>query len=222
MNLYQRGLPRVLLGLAGLLLMGCKNPFFQFAPDLERIEVSSPPDKTIYELQEDLDLAGLMVTGYYSDGSEKAEAVDRSRVSGYDPLRLGAQQLVVTIDGRSAAFEVAVMDYWVIGHPLTVEPDAPLTVSVPGAPGDFSVTAWTVRLIDAASQSSPQGSVKEGGRSYTFKAPADSGFYTAVVSVMTMDKKTYRRQYQFFVQALPPAGRISALSNPGFGGILSQ
>ncbi|MDR2446330.1 MAG: leucine-rich repeat protein [Treponema sp.] len=76
---------------------------------LTSITVSSPPTKTVYAVGEALDLTGLVVTGTYSDGSTKTEAVAPANISGYDSSAEGSKTLTVTINGKTASFTVTVV-----------------------------------------------------------------------------------------------------------------
>lgn len=79
---------------------------------LTGLRVVSPPTRTSYTVGDALDLAGLVVESTWSDGSTAPVSVDALGVGGFDPLRAGAQTVVVTLvlDGAevSATFEVAV------------------------------------------------------------------------------------------------------------------
>jgi DNA-binding protein YbaB len=75
---------------------------------LSSIAVTTLPTKTTYDKGEDLDLAGLVVTGTYSDNTTKPETVTTADVSGYDKNTVGGQELTVTVDGKTAPFTVTV------------------------------------------------------------------------------------------------------------------
>jgi hypothetical protein len=63
--------------LAGITL-GCSSPTSGDGdPVLQSIAVSAAPTKITYEQGETLDISGLVVTGTYSNGTEKAETVRR-------------------------------------------------------------------------------------------------------------------------------------------------
>ncbi|MDR1221138.1 MAG: bacterial Ig-like domain-containing protein [Treponema sp.] len=80
---------------------------------LQSIAITSPPYKTVYELGEDLDISGLIVTGTYSDGTTTEAywywwASGSLSVSGYNANTAGTQTLTVTVDGYTATFTVTV------------------------------------------------------------------------------------------------------------------
>jgi hypothetical protein len=75
---------------------------------LESITISKLPDTTTYAYgTEALDIAGLVVTGIYSDGS--AESMESPAVSGFNGSRVGIQEILVSVNGKTAAFEVTVL-----------------------------------------------------------------------------------------------------------------
>jgi len=85
--------------------------------DLIGIEVTSGPDKTIYERGEALDLTGLVVAADYNDGvrdHKLAPGYGGYSVSGFDPSVVGMQDVVVSYEVvgvvKEAVFEVEVVD----------------------------------------------------------------------------------------------------------------
>jgi uncharacterized protein (DUF1684 family) len=75
---------------------------------LQSIAITSSPAKTVYALSESLDISGLVVTGTYSDGTTKTEAVSLSNVSGYNANTVGTQTITVTVGDKTATFTVTV------------------------------------------------------------------------------------------------------------------
>ena len=76
---------------------------------LESIAITAPPVKLSYLVGQGLDLAGLVVTGTYSDGSTKPETVTMSNISGFNSSAPAAAQTVtVTVGGKTATFVVAI------------------------------------------------------------------------------------------------------------------
>ena len=75
----------------------------------------TPPTKTEYEIDEDLDLAGLVVTATYSDGSTKELTAKEYTLdtSGFDSSSAGEKTIIVTYEGDDAiitSFNVTVKD----------------------------------------------------------------------------------------------------------------
>jgi hypothetical protein len=64
--------------------------------------------KPSYSYGEAFDPAGIVVTGTYSDNSTKTEIITVENVTGYDPEKPGSQKLLVTVNGKTAAFDVTV------------------------------------------------------------------------------------------------------------------
>jgi uncharacterized repeat protein (TIGR02543 family) len=93
--------------LAGL-AVGCSEYTDDPAPILQHITVTSMPTKVVYVQGEALDISGLVVTGYYSDGTTRTETVSLLNVSGYNANTPGIQTLTVTVNGKTADFPVTV------------------------------------------------------------------------------------------------------------------
>ncbi|MDR3130894.1 MAG: leucine-rich repeat protein [Treponema sp.] len=66
--------------------------------------------KTQYELGEELDPSGLVVTGTWSDGTTAQIDLEDCEISGYDSNAVGGQILTVTFEDKSASFTVAVAE----------------------------------------------------------------------------------------------------------------
>lgn len=79
-----------------------------FDPDVERIEITSQPTKTIYTLGEPLDTTGLTVRAYYIDDS--SNDITSFAISGYDPNKSGTQAVTITYMGKTAEFTVTVKE----------------------------------------------------------------------------------------------------------------
>jgi hypothetical protein len=79
------------------------------APVLQSITITNPPTKTVYIKGEALEIAGLVVTGTYSDGAKQSVTVNLSNISGYNANNLGQQTLTGTVSGnKTATFPVTV------------------------------------------------------------------------------------------------------------------
>ncbi|AOT71978.1 stalk domain-containing protein [Geosporobacter ferrireducens] len=80
------------------------------AVTLESIDVTAPPDKTIYYVGEAFDLTGLVVTGTYSDGSSAVLNIIMDDISGFDSSRaVAGQEIIVTYEGKTAIFTVDIV-----------------------------------------------------------------------------------------------------------------
>ncbi|MDF2935873.1 MAG: gellan lyase [Paenibacillaceae bacterium] len=74
---------------------------------LVSIEVAAPPAKSVYYPGEELDLAGLRVTGRYGDGLEAA--LTDYTVSGFDSsVPVERQPITVTVEDKTAVFFVEI------------------------------------------------------------------------------------------------------------------
>ena len=74
---------------------------------LSSISVTSP-NKTIYETGDELDLAGLVVSGHYSDGNDITIDNNLVSLSGYDMNVTGDQTVTVTFQEKTASFKITV------------------------------------------------------------------------------------------------------------------
>ncbi|MDR0720969.1 MAG: bacterial Ig-like domain-containing protein [Treponema sp.] len=73
---------------------------------LDSIAVTSLPRNTEYYTGEEIDLAGLVVTGTWSDGSSAQVNVTQNDLSGYDITRGGNQNVTVLYSGKTTLFAV--------------------------------------------------------------------------------------------------------------------
>lgn len=77
--------------------------------ELESIAITSPAQKLNYTISEPLDLNGLVVTGTYSDGSTKAEAINEQNIAGFDSTKVAEKQLLtITINGKTTTYTIQV------------------------------------------------------------------------------------------------------------------
>jgi flagellar biogenesis protein FliO len=75
---------------------------------LDHIAVTTPPAKTTYVKGEELNMAGLVVTAYYTDNTSEPVNVTADNITGYNTNTLGQQTLTVTIGGKTTTFTVTV------------------------------------------------------------------------------------------------------------------
>lgn len=76
---------------------------------LDSISIQGPA-KTEYQIGEELDLTGLIVTAHYSDGSTKELGADSYEVSGFDSAAAGEKTVTVTYEGKTAGFKITVKE----------------------------------------------------------------------------------------------------------------
>lgn len=74
---------------------------------LESITIEGPT-KTEYEVGDEIDLNGLVVTAHYSDGTDKT--ISNYEVSGFDSSTAGEKSVTVSYGGKTAQFRVNVQE----------------------------------------------------------------------------------------------------------------
>lgn len=79
------------------------------AKTLTEIKVAKQPAKTEYAQGLSIDLTGMEVVGTYSDGTVSALPVTKDNVSGFDSSKIGSQTVTVTLEGKTAAFDVNII-----------------------------------------------------------------------------------------------------------------
>ncbi|EPD52052.1 hypothetical protein HMPREF1210_01405 [Paenisporosarcina sp. HGH0030] len=77
---------------------------------LQSIEITKLPTKLNYLQGDGLNIDGLVVTGTYSDGTTKVENVTVDNITGFKSFRIGKVQLAVTLGGKTASFNVNILD----------------------------------------------------------------------------------------------------------------
>lgn len=83
----------------------------ELTSDLESIAVTTQPTKASYTVGEALDLAGMIVTGTYSDGSKKELSVTMSNITGFSSSEQNpSQEVTVTVGDKTATFTVAITE----------------------------------------------------------------------------------------------------------------
>src|SRR3989344_3276469 len=77
---------------------------------LSSIAITPPADKLTYTVGETLDLAGLVVTGTYSDSSRQVETIISGNVSGFDSSSpVTGQVLTITVGGKTTTYTIDVV-----------------------------------------------------------------------------------------------------------------
>lgn len=101
---------------------------------LSSIAVSKMPTKTVYEIGESLDTAGLQLKLIYSDGSV-SYATSGFNTSGFNSASEGAKMVTVNYQGKTVSFEVTVNPQ---AEQPTCSDDSPkfLVGSATGKPGE--------------------------------------------------------------------------------------
>jgi microcystin-dependent protein/putative cell wall-binding protein/2-oxo-4-hydroxy-4-carboxy--5-ureidoimidazoline (OHCU) decarboxylase len=87
---------------------GAATTFNFTVPTLSSIAITTPA-KTAYKVGETLDITGMVVTGTYSDGTTKVEAITTANVTGFNSSAVAASQtLIVTVNGKSTTYSISV------------------------------------------------------------------------------------------------------------------
>jgi hypothetical protein len=152
---------------------------------LSSIEVTKGPDKTIYELGESLDLAGLEVLGTYNDLTTEKISVDPAAVSRYDSARIGDQVVLVTVDGKVATFTVTVralltIDVRAQPRKAVYKPGEELDLTGLTVVGTYSDTSNRILAVDAANISG-YDKTKLGAQTITVTVQGKSTTFTVTV-----------------------------------------
>ncbi|MDD3879626.1 MAG: S-layer homology domain-containing protein [Syntrophomonas sp.] len=100
---------------------------------LESISITKAATKTLYTVGESLDISGLEVTGYYSDGSSKVESISPANITGFDSRSPAQSQvLTITIAGKTTSYAI------VIARPVEAQKDETIEISK-GTPMSITV-----------------------------------------------------------------------------------
>jgi hypothetical protein len=99
---------------------------------LESIMITKPATKLVYIKGDSLDISGLEVTGHYSNGTSRVETITTANVSDFDSSKPGRQLLTITINGKTATYEVTITKPIEAkkDQTITIEDD-PVTITVP-------------------------------------------------------------------------------------------
>jgi hypothetical protein len=156
---------------------------------LESITISKLPDTTTYAYgMEDLDTTGLVVTGIYSDGT--TESVESPAVSGFNGSRVGSQEILVSVNGKTAAFAVTVLP------PKVLE-----SIMISKLP-DTATYAYETEALDTT------GLVVTGiysdGTTESVESPVVSGFNSSRVGSQEILVSVNGKTAVFAVTVLPP------------------
>lgn len=71
--------------------------------------ISKLPKKLSYYTYEDLDLAGLVVTGVYNNGTKKQLAITRANITGFTSSRTGTFRVTINVSGLKKTFLISVI-----------------------------------------------------------------------------------------------------------------
>ena len=98
---------------------------------LSSIAITSPANKQVYAIGNQLDLTGLEVTGTYSDGSTRVEEITTANVSGFDSSSLSTEQvLTITVGDKTTTYTVSITKVEVNNTPLQITVPSDVTDAV--------------------------------------------------------------------------------------------
>jgi hypothetical protein len=189
---------------------------------LQRIAITTPPTKTVYELGESLDISGLVITGTYSDRTINTETVSLSDISGYDANHVGQQTLTVTVDGRTAIFTVrvnAALQRITVSTPPTktvYDQDESLDISglmvtrtyVDGTSQTTIVSESDISGYDATSVGQQTLTVTVGGKTATFTVTVHAALQSIAITG-SPTKIVYARGESLDISGLVVTGTYS-------------
>lgn len=102
-------------------------------PEMTGIAVEQLPEKTVYELGEELDLTGMKVVASYSNAVKRTLDESEYEVSGYEPMEPGRQTITVTAhdavggEDHTDSFQIEVLEteaeFYVTGIEIRQKPD---------------------------------------------------------------------------------------------------
>jgi len=89
---------------------GAATTFNFTVPTLENIAITIPATKLAYKVGDTLSIAGMVVTGTYSDATTKPETVGAGDVTGFNSAAVAATQtLTVTVGGKTTTYTVTIV-----------------------------------------------------------------------------------------------------------------
>ena len=148
---------------------------------LTGITVTTPLTKIEYHIGETLNTAGMVVTATYSDGTTAAVAATDYTLSSFDSSTTGNKEITVTYEGKTAVFNVTVID-----------PPRPTVTPITVA--DISITAPAKGAAPAAATfNEEQERFTDGPVTWS---PSDNPFkpstvYTATVTLTAKEGYTF-------------------------------
>ncbi len=88
--------------------LGKTTTFTVEVKPLEKIEIETPPTKTVYTPGQSIDTTGLKVKAYFEGGIEKYLTDTDYTLSGHKPFVAGEQTITVTYKDKTAEFNISV------------------------------------------------------------------------------------------------------------------
>lgn len=154
-------------------------------PPLESIAVTKQPVKTIYEIDEQMDITGIEVTATYSNGYTAPITITIANITGFSSAADGTITITVDYNGKTTTFTV------------TVNPAEPGDISVTGVTLDHDTLSMTTG--ETATLTATVNPANAANRAVTWSsdnpevAAVDNGVITAndagtaTITVTTVD-----------------------------------
>ncbi len=125
---------------------------------LSSIAITTPATKLSYTVGDTLDIAGLVVTGTYSDASTSVETITNSNISGFDSsVAVTGQILTITDNGKTATYTINInnppSDLATLSRVITNAQNKYNNATEGTSPGNYAVgsKATLLSAINAAS-----------------------------------------------------------------------
>lgn len=151
------------------------------------IEIVNNPTKLSYFAGENLDITGLQVKAYYSDGTSGTVPVGDLMISGYNPTTAGTQTVTVSYGGKTASFSVTVTGVIETGIEIYSLPNK--TTYFVGE--DFAYTGLKIKVL----YNDGTYVIKSGGFSLSIQSMNSPGLKTATVTY----QDTYTATFNYTV-----------------------
>ncbi len=158
---------------------------------LVSIAITTPATKLSYFVGDTLDLAGLVVTGTYSDGAQQTEPITTANVAGFDSATPAiGQVLTVTVGGQTTTYTIDIvaapitLQSIAITHPankLSYSVNESLDLTGLVVTGTYSDASTKVETITEANVTGFDSSASITGQVLTITVDGKTATYTITV-----------------------------------------
>jgi photosystem II stability/assembly factor-like uncharacterized protein len=130
-------------------------------PTVRSIEITTSPDKTDYDIGDELDLTGLVVTATYGGKTPDGPiTIDKNHISGFDSETVGTKTVIITYNGKTAEFTVTVNPLF---NRITVKSPPATTDYYLGEPLDLAGLAVAAVYSDESETTVPNKDLTVSG-----------------------------------------------------------
>ncbi|MDR1899084.1 MAG: bacterial Ig-like domain-containing protein [Treponema sp.] len=178
--------------------------------ELVSIAVTRNPTKTIYARNEALDPAGLEVTGTYSDESGTYTRIETGYNLSVDTGSTGEKTVTVTLNEKTATFEITVNDYALVSIAVTQTPAKttyergeafdPAGLVVTGAYSDGTKkteTGYTLSPVNTGSAGEKTVTVTLSGKTTAFIITVNPAILVSIEVTHSPNYIVYKVGYTF-------------------------